>query len=198
MILFLVPSLLLFVAQGLGTIRQLTAETPAFAALLIGLLLLDPVLTAAKHLVKPARVEEVRSAIDYIEGHRAAGDILYCYYAAALPLQYYRERGRIGAIEQITGVASREDRERYTDDLDRLRWVESLHRMGPVAAPNDGDAGNRDRNDRSSDQSLFSRREVSRRSISHLRNLLYAGFLRHQHARRQGQMAIAESDQPDS
>lgn len=132
LILFLVPSLLLLVAQGLAAIRRITAETPLLAVLLIGFLLLDPALTAARHFAKPPGVEEVRSAIDYIEGHRSAGDVLYCYYSAALPLQYYRERGQIGSIEQVTGVASREDWQQYRDDLDRLRgqkrvWILFSH-----------------------------------------------------------------------
>jgi len=132
LLLFLVPSLLLLVARGLEAIRQTTAVIPGLPVLLIGFLFLDPVLTAGRHFIRPQGVEEVRSAIDYIERHRSPGDTLYCYYAAAVPLQYYRERGRIGAIEQITGVASREEWQRYGDDLDKLRgrkrvWILFSH-----------------------------------------------------------------------
>ena len=133
LLLFLAPSLLLFVAAGLEAVKQMTWDVARpLGALLIGLLFLDPMLTAARHFVKPPGVEEVRSAIDYIERHRSPGDILYCYYSAQLPLQYYRERGRIGPIEQITGVASRENWQRYSDDLDRLRgqkrvWILFSH-----------------------------------------------------------------------
>jgi hypothetical protein len=133
LLLFLTPSLLLFVAAGLEAVKQMTWEVARpLGALLIGLLFLDPMLTAARHFVKPQGVEEVRSAIDYIQSHRSPEDILYCYYSAELPLQYYRERGRIGTIEQITGVASRENWQRYSDDLDRLRgqkrvWILFSH-----------------------------------------------------------------------
>ncbi len=132
LLLFLVPSLFLFVALGLQTIKRKTAGIPALAALLIGFLFLDPTLAAAKHFVTPPGVEEARSAIDYVEKHRSPEDILYCYYSAEFPLQYYRERGRIGSIEQIVGVSSRNVWWRYIEDLDRLRgqkrvWILFSH-----------------------------------------------------------------------
>ena len=132
-ILFLVPSIFLLVAEGLEVVRRTTGDTSrVLAVLLIGFLFLEPSLTAARHFVRPPGVEEVRSAIDYIERYRAQGDILYCYYSAEFPLEYYRERGRIGLIEQITGVASRDNLQPYRDDLDKLRgekrvWILFSH-----------------------------------------------------------------------
>jgi hypothetical protein len=133
LLLFLVPSFLLFVAAGLQVIKDMTwKDARPLGALLMGLLFLDPMLTAARHFVKPPGVEEIRSAIDYIQKHRAPGDLLYCYYSAELPLQYYREQGRIGSMEQITGVASRDDWQAYDADLDNLRgkgrvWILFSH-----------------------------------------------------------------------
>jgi len=132
-ILFLTPTLLLFVAEGLESIKQTTwVLAPALVVLLIGFLFLDPVLIAARNFTRPEGVEEVRSAIEYIESHRSPGDILYCYYPARFPLEYYRERGRIRPIEQITGVASREAWQPYMDDLNKLRgqkrvWILFSH-----------------------------------------------------------------------
>jgi hypothetical protein len=132
LILFLVPSLFLFVALGFQTIKGKTAEIPALAPLLIAFLFLDPMFAAVRNFVRPPGFEEVRSAIDYIETHRSPGDILYCYYSAELPLQYYREGGRIAPIKQITSVASREDWQRYIDDMNKLRgqkrvWILFSH-----------------------------------------------------------------------
>jgi len=132
LLLFLVPSLFFFLALGLQTIKRKTSETSVLAMLLAGFLFLDPTLTAAKHFVKPPEVEEARAAIDYIEKHRSRDDVLYCYYSAEFPLQYYRERGRIGPIDEIMGVASRDDWPRYMEDLNRLRgqkrvWILFSH-----------------------------------------------------------------------
>jgi hypothetical protein len=133
LLLFLVPSLLLLIAAGLEAIRRMTREfARPLGVLLIGFLFLDPLLTARGHFIRPQGVEEVRSAIDYIQKHRSPGDILYCYYSAELPLEYYREQGRIGPIEQITGVSSRDAWRPYMDDLDKLRgqkrvWILFSH-----------------------------------------------------------------------
>ena len=132
-ILFAVPALLLLIAEGLNTVRESTLTlVPALSVLLIGFLFLNPAIDAARCLIRPQGVEEVRAAIDYIQSHRVPGDVLYCYYSAELPLAYYRERGRIAPMEQINGIAVRNDWQAYNDDLSRLRgrtrvWVLFSH-----------------------------------------------------------------------
>ena len=133
LLLFSVPSLILLIAAGLGTIQTETKDVlPLLGPLLLGLLFLQPLWTAARDFRQPRGVEESRPVIQYIEKHRSEGDILYAYYSAEYALDYYRQRGLIGPIDLIVGVESRENWRAYREDLDRLRgqkrvWVLFSH-----------------------------------------------------------------------
>jgi hypothetical protein len=133
LLLFLAPALLFLVAEGLYAISRITRSAgPSFAGLLIAFLFLDPVITAARQFIRPVGVEEARSAIGYVEQHRAPDDILYCYYSASFPLAYYRERGVLGSMNEVIGVDSRDNLALYRADLDKLRgqkrvWILFSH-----------------------------------------------------------------------
>ena len=122
LLLFAVPSLLLIIAYGLAAIRSKTRGiVPELSVLLIGLLFFQPLVEAIHNLLKPRGVEEIRPALEYIEKHRASGDVLYCYYAAEPALKYYSYRETIRRMTTITGISSRGDWTGYRKDLDQLR-----------------------------------------------------------------------------
>jgi len=133
LLLFLVPSLILLIAAGLERIHTQTSETlPYFSYLLIGFLFLNPLLDAASGLIKPRTKEEIKPVIRYVENHRQDGDVLYLYYAALRPFQYYNARNLIAPMDEITGVASRQNWASYRKDLDQLRakkrvWILFSH-----------------------------------------------------------------------
>jgi len=133
LLLFLVPSLLLMITAGLGTVQKTTWEAlPLMNVLLVGFLFLNPLWDSGNQFVKPTGRQEIRPAIDYIEKHLSQGDVLYCYYGAEPALQYYRQRGLIRPVNQVTGVASPENWELYRLDLDKLRgrrrvWILFSH-----------------------------------------------------------------------
>ncbi len=121
-LLFLVPFILLVMAEGLGMIIARTHSLfPALGALLAGFLLFHPVLSAAQTFRRPAGVEEIRPVLRYIEAHRQQGDILYCYYSARHPLEYYRLRQTVGSMPEIEGAYGRDDWKAYREDLDKLK-----------------------------------------------------------------------------
>jgi hypothetical protein len=133
LLLFLVPSLILLIAAGLERIRTQTSETlPYFSFLLIGFLFLHPLLDAGSGLIKPRTKEEIKPVIRYVENHRQDGDVLYLYYAALRPFQYYSARHLIAPMDEITGVESRQNWASYRKDLDQLRgkkraWILFSH-----------------------------------------------------------------------
>jgi hypothetical protein len=133
LLLFAVPSVVLMIAAGLAAIRTRTRDVvPGLGALLIGLLFFQPVVTASRYLYKPRGVEEIRPGLDYVEKHRATGDILYCYYDAEPALRYYSATQRIHSIPWVIGVESRQNWVRYRQDLDHLKgdsrvWVLFSH-----------------------------------------------------------------------
>jgi len=127
LLLFAVPSLLLLVAAGLSAIRRHTSEAvPWLGALLIGLLFFVPAEDALHYLSKPAGVEEIRPALQYVQQHRQAGDTLYCYYDAEPALKYYSSQGVIQPMPAIIGIESRQNWAAYLQDLNHLQGKERI------------------------------------------------------------------------
>lgn len=81
LLLFIVPSLIIFIAEG---VEQIVAKTRHNAPLVgigfICLLLLNPSLSAAKNLIKPRTVEDIKPVIEYIIKNDQSGNVLYVYY----------------------------------------------------------------------------------------------------------------------
>jgi uncharacterized membrane protein len=133
LLLFLVPSLILLMAAGLERIRARTSDTlPCLSFLLTGFLFLHPLLVAGSGLIKPRTKEEIKPIITYVENHRQDGDVLYIYYSAIYPFQYYSTRHLIHPMDEITGVESRQNWASYRKDLDQLRgkkraWILFSH-----------------------------------------------------------------------
>jgi hypothetical protein len=133
LLLFAVPCALLLLGAGLGAIWTKTRSVlPGFGSLLIVLMFLNPVEDAARSLVKPRLVEEIRPVLEYVQKHRTEGDILYCYDDAEPALKYYTSIGKISSMPRIVAVVSREDWTKYWADLDQLRgkprvWVLFSH-----------------------------------------------------------------------
>jgi uncharacterized membrane protein len=133
LLLFMVPSVVLLIAAGLGTIRTKTRESlPLLGALMIGILFFHPAINAAWRFIHPRTMEEIKPVIDYIRNHRLKGDKLYLYYASAMPFEYYKERHFIEPMDTIVGIKSRENWKLYREDLGQLRgkgrvWILFSH-----------------------------------------------------------------------
>jgi len=91
--LFLVPAILLLVAEG---VYQLGRWAPArvrlvVAPLLAALVAAGPVWAAARHVVHPRTHEEVRPVLEFVRDHWRQGDALYVHYGAQPALVYYEQ-----------------------------------------------------------------------------------------------------------
>ena len=127
-VLFLVPLVLLFVAEGGMFIVAKTKHTyPAIGIALVALLLLHSIASEAFRLVVPRGSEEVRPALKYITARRSAGDQLYVYHGSRKAFLYYAERLRLDDDDYIIGVSgidqeiNRKDLDNFVADLDKLR-----------------------------------------------------------------------------
>ena len=137
LLLFLVPSHLILVDRALpvwrGYVPKRAKLSPTLAFLLIGFLFLHPLLDAGSGCLISLRTkEEIKPVIRYVENHRQDGDVLYLYYAALRPFQYYSARHLIAPMDEITGVESRQNWASYRKDLDQLRgkkraWILFSH-----------------------------------------------------------------------
>jgi Dolichyl-phosphate-mannose-protein mannosyltransferase len=127
LILFLVPSLLLFIAEGVEYIRDKTRSTsPVIGIMLIGLLLFYPILAAGYHAIKQKPyqtmpIEDIKTILRYLGEHRKNVDTVYLYYASEFAFRYYAQRYGINENEYVVGIVSRNDWKGYMRDLDKLR-----------------------------------------------------------------------------
>ena len=142
-LLFIVPALLLLIAQGAEQIRVLTADRSRFVgACFLVLLFLHPLLFSTYGLIKPhadslplgvdaATVppgvghtrEEMKPVMNYISEHQRQGDVLYVYDAAAPAFLYYAPRYHLDKINYVLGRVSgwTQNWNAYENDVNQLR-----------------------------------------------------------------------------
>jgi hypothetical protein len=97
----------------------------------VGLLLL-PAISAARHVLHPRTREEIKPVLAWVRDRRQPGDVVYLYYGAQYPMQYYATRSGFAPGDYTSGRISRRDPERYLRDLDALAgnprvWVVFSH-----------------------------------------------------------------------
>jgi hypothetical protein len=122
LVLFLVPVLILLVAEGAGALVRLRVHGSRIMAIAcIAVLMFGPVTQAGSRLLHPATREEVKPLLQYLAGQWEEGDSLYLYYGSIGQFQYYAEASGLGHVEYIAGTHSRGDVRRYRDEVDGLR-----------------------------------------------------------------------------
>jgi uncharacterized membrane protein len=89
--LFLVPAVVLLIAEGIAQITRSAPErgraaTAVVLAVLVGA---GPVWLASKRLVHPRTAEEIKPVLEFVRDHSRPGDTLYVDYAAQYALLYY-------------------------------------------------------------------------------------------------------------
>lgn len=133
LLLFIVPSLLLLIAEGVGQVKEMTEPNwGKITIALVVLLFFHPVFYASYHLLKPRTHEEIRPVIAYLKAHHQHGDLVYLYYASEGAFRYYSERYGFEDDDYIVGIESRDDWRNYMKELDRLRghnrvWILFSH-----------------------------------------------------------------------
>jgi hypothetical protein len=93
--LFLVPSVILLLVQGVAQLVQWTPRpwTMPIALALVVLLALGPAYGAVASLVHSRHREEIRPVLEFIRDHWQPGDTLYVHYGAQYAFRYYNECG---------------------------------------------------------------------------------------------------------
>lgn len=122
LILFLFPAFFLFWGAGAaGIFRKTKGLLSLFSWALIVILCIYPIVSAGKALLHPRIHEEARSVMRYLGEHRQPGDAIYVYYASPAVYRYYARRFGFENEPVITGIMSREDWNKYLEDLNQLR-----------------------------------------------------------------------------
>jgi hypothetical protein len=145
--LFLVPPVLLLMAEGAEALRSSASSGfPAIGVVLIGLLFLDPGIDTLHHFAKPHSEivepgvmlpEEISPVMAYVRNHEQRTDLVYIFYGSEPAFEYYAERDNFPRNNVEIGTASGDDPHSYKSDLDRLRgyrvWVVLSHIHGAGA-----------------------------------------------------------------
>jgi hypothetical protein len=132
LILFIVPSLIVVVAEGAVVIKSFLDHYHRFlGGIFIVLLLAAPVVTALSYAVKPMSREEIRPVIGYLKARMQPDDTVYVYDGALRAFKYYSVRDHF-APSLIKGIRSHEDLQGYIKDLRQLEgkpraWVLFSH-----------------------------------------------------------------------
>ena len=133
LLLFLVPCLLLFIAEGVEQIRDKTKHNSAIIGIaLICLLFLEPSLSASYHLIRPRTKEEIKPVISYIRDHEQSGDVLYLSMASRIAYRYYSKRLNVNINNYIVGLKPKENWVDHINHLNKLRgnkrvWILFSH-----------------------------------------------------------------------
>lgn len=121
LLLFIVPSLFLLVAEGAAyVLSHNNYKLPIAGALLIAVMLAPSSLNAAQYLLSPRTREEIRPAIQYIQEHKQPHDALYVYQGAQSAFAYYTKMFDL-EMSYVSGVDARGDWPVYINDIERLQ-----------------------------------------------------------------------------
>jgi hypothetical protein len=133
LLLFLVPSMLLLIIEGIGAIQEKVGRYgPIIAVVLLGVLGYGPVRLAGYHVSHPVWREETKPVLAYIRSNWQKGDRMYVYYAGRRSFWYYGPAFGFGPEDAVIGSESRKDLEVYRRELDRFKgeqrvWIYFAH-----------------------------------------------------------------------
>ena len=136
LLLFLVPSMLIFIAQGADEIiEMLRPRETAIALVFAVLLLLHPGLFAGYYLIKPYQREEIKPVINYMLKHHQSGDVLYLYRGALYAFKYYQELYGLTDEEYVVGHELKQWKS-HLNDLEKISghkrvWILFSHLSTP-------------------------------------------------------------------
>ena len=121
LLLFAAPVLILLIAHGLQQVSARVGNGRIATVAILGVLCIDPVISATYMVVRPSTKEEVRPALAYIHAHMQPGDLLYVYYGAQYAFEYYQEDNKYAIQQYQIGTSARDNWNAYVDELNRLR-----------------------------------------------------------------------------
>jgi len=135
LLLFIVPNVLIFIAEGTEQIIAKTRHTFSIIGItFISLLFFYPLLKAGYHIIRPRLKEEIKPVINYLMKFKQNKDIIYLYYGSRNAFKYYSLKNGFNENEYIVGIESRArgNLGNYINDLNKLRgnkrvWIVFSH-----------------------------------------------------------------------
>jgi Dolichyl-phosphate-mannose-protein mannosyltransferase len=137
--LFLVPSLILLLVEGVATVVRQTPDAwrPVVALTLSVAVASGPLYLATKRLLFPRKVEEIRPVLVFVRDHWRAGDTLYLDHDAQYAFLYYKECNCLrltfngAALWPIRGVSGQSQADTAVVSTTPSLVVGSSHQQDP-------------------------------------------------------------------
>lgn len=135
--LFLLPTVILLIAEGIAQLVQWTPRSWRIGVALVLVLAVaaGPIWLAGERLIHPRTREEIRPVLAFIRDHWRTGDTIYVHYGAQYAFLYYEECDCVRLTGQgdrrLWPVAATGGREQYARAVDsQSRYV----LIGPYAS----------------------------------------------------------------
>jgi uncharacterized membrane protein len=119
LVLFLVPALLLLVAEGAASLGELTRSRAVATLFLVGVA--APVAVALVRNPPVWQLDEVRPVLAELQRRRQPGDAVYAYYPTWQAIRFYGPRYGLGLDVVDIGACHPKDLHDYLRELDRYR-----------------------------------------------------------------------------
>lgn len=118
LILFLVPSIIIIVAEG---VNYFTKKSHSIVILfMVGLLFINPMITAIDYIKSPRLVEEIRPVVDYVLKKQQPIDRFYLYYRTKHQFDYYQDVLNYPRPKYIVRASSGKEKQ-YIEDIDQFQ-----------------------------------------------------------------------------
>jgi hypothetical protein len=124
LLLFLVPVLLLLLAEGVEQARTILLRVNktlagVVAASLVAYFLYAPAVAAYRGVRSPPMGEHIKPVMSYIRDNRQGTDVVYVYYAAAHAFTYYASQYGFDHEDYVVGSGG--DTSLFLEDIKRVR-----------------------------------------------------------------------------
>ncbi len=123
---FLIPFVVLLLAEGLGRIYSICAGINRKAALLVyGLLALiilwGPVTSASRNALTPPMGEDIKPVLAYIQEHMQEKDVIYVHKGSIVPFLYYASSYGFNADNTIIAEVNNKGTKGFISDVKNLK-----------------------------------------------------------------------------
>ena len=126
LLLFLIPLLLLVLAEGVERVRMILLKVNRpisllVSAFLVVYLLHNPIIVAYKNLQSPPMKEHIKPVMSHISKSHLNTDLIYIYYGARCAFEFYAPQYGFARNDYIAGLSARNDPAKYLQDIDNLK-----------------------------------------------------------------------------
>ncbi|HWW87679.1 MAG TPA: hypothetical protein VNZ26_28970 [Vicinamibacterales bacterium] len=132
LVLFLVPSALFGVAEGIRFLADLAERRHKYLGVVVMAALAAPPLYRSARSLPPYQSEDIKPLLQHLRARLRPSDRLYVYYGASNAFGYYASQYDIGLEGVLFGECHYGDARRHLEQLDQLRgqprvWVLFTH-----------------------------------------------------------------------